>query len=75
MSDFDGLTKEELRTEVERIVQGFVPAAKCELWDYDHRIRCGLVKDGEKYEFSAIADTLDRESVNSHARSLRDRLL
>lgn len=74
MSDFNGLSKEELRAEVEGIVQSFVPAAKCELWDYEHRIRCGLVEEGEKYEFSVTTDTLDRASVETHARSLRDRL-
>lgn len=74
MSEIKG-SPEEKRAEAERIVRDIIPQAKCELHDYEHRIRCGLVdSDGEKKEFSLLLDDLEQDVLEMHARALKERL-
>jgi hypothetical protein len=66
---------EQKRVAAEKIVQKIVPEAKCEVWDYEHRIRCGLVdRGGEKKEFSLLLENLDGAVVGEFARHLKSRL-
>ena len=67
---------EEKRQQAERIVQAIVPEAKCEIHDYENRIKCGLVDtDGAKKEFSLVLETLEADILESNARALRARLV
>jgi hypothetical protein len=67
---------EDKRAQAEQIVQRFVPDAKCEIWDYEHRIRCGLVdEDGEKRGFSLLLESLDSGVLEESARDLKARLV
>jgi len=75
MSDLFG-TAEEKRAAAEELVQRVVPEAKCEIWDYEHRIRCGLVDvDGKKKEFSLLLENLDGGVVEEFTRDLKARLV
>lgn len=67
-------TPEEIRKEAEEIVQVIVPEARCEVHDYEHRIRCGLVAAGEKLEFSLLLEGLETDVLETHARDLQARL-
>lgn len=76
MSDALEGSPEEVRKRVEEIVQAIVPQAKCELHDYEFRIRCGLVDvDGEKKEFSLLRARLDPTTLENFAYELKARLV
>lgn len=46
---------EDQRCQVETIIKERVPEARCQIWDYEHKYRCGLVTDdGEKIEVSFV---------------------
>ena len=63
---------EQKRQQAESLVQSIVPGARCELWDYEHRLRCGLVDEsGEKREFSLLLEHLDSEVLEAHAEGLK----
>lgn len=68
--EFEG-SAEEIRSKAEQIVQAIAPEAKCEIWDYEHRIRCGFVDaDGKKHEFSLVLGGFDRQILEANAKAL-----
>jgi hypothetical protein len=71
---FEG-TVEEIRSEVERIVQAIVPESTCRLSDDNGRISCGTVDaSGKLHEFSLVVGDLDRATVQANARALESTL-
>jgi hypothetical protein len=71
---FEG-TAEDIRTEVERIVQTIVPEATCEVSDDGEQISCGTVDaSGKTHRFSLVIGELDRAIVQANARSLESTL-
>jgi hypothetical protein len=71
---FEG-TAEEIRAEVERIVQTIVPEAKCETSDNGEHISCGTVDaSGKRHEFSLLVGDLDRATVLANTRALESTL-
>lgn len=76
MTDKISGSAEEKRKRSEEIVQAIIPEAKCEIWDYEHRIRCGLVdRDGEKKEFSLLLENLEQDVLEQYARALKRQLI
>jgi hypothetical protein len=71
---FEG-SPEEIRTEVERVVQTIVPEATCELSNDREHISCGTVDaSGKRHEFTLTIGELDRANVEANARSLESTL-
>ncbi len=71
---FEG-SVEEIRVEVERIVQTIVPEATCEISDDGEHISCGTVDaSGKRHEFSLTIGDLDRPTLQANARSLESTL-
>ncbi len=71
---FEGTT-EDIRTEVERIVQSIVPEATCEISEDGEHISCGTVDaSGKTHRFSLVIGDLDRTTVQANARSLESTL-
>ena len=67
---------EEQRRQVEAIVRERVPQAKCQIWDYQHKYRCGLVTDGgEKIEVSFVRRDVSDADVRIHAERLAKLLI
>lgn len=74
MAEFEG-SPEQIRLAVQKIVQAIVPEAKCEVWDFENRIRCGTVDSrGNVQEFSLVIDDLEMDIIEAHARVLKSRL-
>ena len=72
---FEGTT-EDIRTEVERIVQTIVPEATCEISDDGEQISCGTVDaSGKRHEFSIVIGDLDRAILQANARALESSLI
>ena len=72
---FEG-TAEEIRTEVERIVQTIVPEANCETGGDGEHISCGTVDaSGKRHEFLLVVGDLDRATVLANARALESTLI
>lgn len=72
---FEG-TAEEIRAEVERIVQTIVPEAKCETSDNGEHISCGTVDaSGKRHEFRLVVGDLDRATVLANTRALESTLI
>jgi hypothetical protein len=62
---------ETQRKRVEAIVREVVPEAICQIWDYEHKYRCGLVTEsGEKIEVSFVRRGVNDADVRAHARRL-----
>ncbi len=71
---FEG-SAEEIRAEVERIVQTIVPEATCEISDDGEHISCGTVDaSGKRHQFSLMIGDLDRATLQANARSLESTL-
>jgi hypothetical protein len=71
---FEG-SPEDIRTEVERIVQLIVPEATCRLNEDFEQISCGTVDaSGKLHEFSLVVGDLDRATVQANARALESTL-
>lgn len=67
---FEG-SAEDIRAEVERIVQTIVPEATCEISDDGDQISCGtLDASGKRHEFSLVIGNLDKVILQANARSL-----
>ena len=66
-------TAGECLARVEAVFKDIVPEAKCELWDYRHKVRCGTVlPSGQKVELSMVRTTAyDEAQVQSAAQVLR----
>ena len=65
-------TPQEIRATAEEIVQTILPAARCELYDHEKRMRCGLLgSNAEKNEFSVLVRIVDRALLESYARTLK----
>jgi hypothetical protein len=72
---FEG-TAEEIRAEVERLVQTIVPEAKCETSDNGEHISCGTVDaSGKRHEFVLVVGDLERATVLANARALESTLI
>ena len=62
---------EEMRRQVECIVREVVPEARCEIWDYQHKYRCGVVTEkGQKVEVSFVRRGVSDADVRIHAEKL-----
>jgi transcriptional regulator with XRE-family HTH domain len=62
---------EEQRSQVENIIKERVPAAICQIWDYQHKYRCGLVTDeGRKIEVSFVRRGISDVDVRIQADKL-----
>lgn len=61
---------EEQRAQVEAIFRELVPEAVCQIWDYQHKYRCGLVVDGEKLEVSFVRRGVTDADARAHAAVL-----
>lgn len=60
---------------VTELVAEIVPDVRCELWDYDFRIRCGTVDEaGNTQEISFLRKNLSPEQVEHDAHKLKRRL-
>lgn len=71
---FEG-SPEEIRAEVQRIVQTIVPEATCEISDNGEQISCGTVDaSGKRHEFSLVIGDLDKAILQANARSLESTL-
>ncbi len=72
---FEG-TLEDIKAEVERIVQTIVPEATCEIWDSDEQIKCGAIDaSGRKHEFSLVIGNLDKGNLEANSRALESSLI
>lgn len=65
---------EDQRRQVEAIVQELVPEAICQIWDYQHKYRCGLVLDGEKIEVSFVRRGVKESDVRTQAELLAQKV-
>ncbi len=63
-------------TRTQSIFSDIVPEARCELWDYQFRIRCGTVLDsGQKVEVSFLRSVVNDEvHVADQARLLKSKI-
>lgn len=57
---------------IEEIFEATVPGARCELWDYKFKVRCGaLHRDGETRGVNFVRSGATVELVESAARQLQ----
>lgn len=57
---------------VREIVQAVVPDARCEIWDFDFRIRCGaLDANDETKSISFVRRNIKPDVVNMYALELK----
>lgn len=64
---------EQQRQQVEAIFKERVPQAICQIWDYEHKYRCGLVNDrGEKIEVSFVRRGVSDSDVRIQADKLAE---
>jgi transcriptional regulator with XRE-family HTH domain len=62
---------EQQRCQVEAIIQERVPEATCQIWDYQHKYRCGLVNsEGKKIEVSFVRRGVSDGDVRMQAEKL-----
>jgi len=62
---------EQQRRQVEAIVKERVPEAACQIWDYQHKYRCGLVTDdGRKIEVTFVRRGVSESDVRIQADKL-----
>lgn len=62
---------EEMRRQVEAIVQELVPEARCEIWDYQKNYRCGVVTArGQKIEVSFLRRNVSDADARAQATKL-----
>ena len=67
-----GDDEDQLR-QVEAIIRERVPTAVCQIWDYQHKYRCGLVtEEGEKIEVSFVRRGVSEVEVRCHAERLAE---
>jgi len=71
---FEG-SAEDIRAEVERVLQTIVPEATCEIRDDGEQISCGTFDaSGKRHEFSLVIGNLDRAILEANARALESSL-
>lgn len=61
--------------QIQRIVEGIVPGARCELQDYEHRIGCGALDgEGRLHDVRVMRAGLTEEDARNLGQMLADRL-
>ncbi len=71
--EISGDDEEQLR-QVAAIFQELVPETVCQIWDYQHKYRCGLVLEGTKIEVSFVRRGVTENDARAQAKLLAEKV-
>lgn len=66
--------QEEQRKQIESIFKSYVSEAVCEIWDYGHKYRCGLILDGRKIEVPFTRRGVTEKEARAQAELLAEKV-